>query len=149
MERVIDEANYDIACGVYMPGEYPEIYDQLKNIKGISDSSVVERMHVRIKLDKDAVSEYYGGLLDAADYSVDPGEEVYEGLSADELMDECRMNYSAYYETVEPYIEVNFVADDVYDKLVRDNGIKLDNSGGVQALLFDDIYTLYVRKVED
>lgn len=140
VERVIDEANYDIACGVYMPGEYPEIYDQLKNIKGISDSSVVERMHVRIKLDKDAVSEYYGGLLDTADYCVDPGEEVYEGLSADELMDECRMNYSAYYETVEPYIEVNFVADDVYDKLVRDNGIKLDNSGGIQALLFDDIY---------
>ena len=140
------EDNYDVMYRVDESGDYTELYNKFKSIEGVQYSNFMLESSSRIKIDKNAASDYYASLLKTSGYEIDPESEEYQGLSLEDLKNECHMRYMSYDATLNPYVELYFVADEDYDGLIRENGIKINDTGVPQALLYDDIYS---RVIED
>lgn len=139
VETVAAESNYDVCYTNYEDMDYTELFDKIKLIDGISDIAMMTEYYMTFDMNRDIASDYYKKLLkdefDEEDYADD--EKV--GDEAVDTEARRRNAYDVYRAIITPTFSVKFVSDEYYDRLLKENGISLNNTELPQALLYDDV----------
>lgn len=120
IDTITGDMDFDMQYTALNKEDFEACYDIIKAIPGVEDCKVIYEGAGIVMMDRRQASDYYGELLDGLEY------------------DGSKEEYYPYKATIEPTVCIEFIDDNEFEKILRDNKISNKQSDKPVCILSDN-----------
>lgn len=120
IDTITGDMDFDMQYIALNKEDFESCYDIIKAIPGVEECKVIYNGAGIVLMDRRQASDYYGELLDGLEY------------------DGSKEEYYSYKATIEPTVCIEFIDDNEFEKILRDNNISYKQSDGPVCILSDN-----------